>query len=215
MHFSFNPQSAIRNPQSTAVVFLAGGKSSRMGTPKAWLEFDGRPLLRHLVERMLRHFPEAVVVAAPGQELPETPARVVYDESPGEGPVAGLVVGLREVTRPFAFVAACDVPFLNPEVALHLARAAEDADAAVPEWEGRLNPLQAVYRTSVQPLLARNLAEGRRRPADLFPLVRTVVVPEAELRAIDPEGLTFLNMNAPEDYARARELWESRPDYLK
>ncbi|HTE19166.1 MAG TPA: molybdenum cofactor guanylyltransferase, partial [Armatimonadota bacterium] len=103
-----------------AAVFLAGGKSSRMGAPKAWLLFEGRPLLAHLVERMLAVCPEVVVVAAPGQELPETAARVVRDESPGEGPVAGLVVGLREVTRPLAFVTSCDVPFLDPALAAYL-----------------------------------------------------------------------------------------------
>lgn len=193
-----------------AVLFVAGGRSSRMGTPKAWLEFEGRPLLSHLVERMLRVFPEAVVVAAPGQELPATPARVVYDENPGEGPVAGLVVGLREVTRPLAFVTSCDVPFLNPDVALYLANVAACYDVAVPEWEGRLNPLQAVYRASVQTLLAQQLAEGRRRPVDLFDRVRTVVVKEEELRAVDPEGLTFLNMNTPGEYERARALWTQR-----
>jgi molybdopterin-guanine dinucleotide biosynthesis protein A len=190
-----------------SVVFLSGGKSSRMGRPKAWLEFDGRPLLAHLVERMLRVFPEAVVVAAPGQELPETAARVVFDESPGEGPVAGMVVGLKAVMQPFAFVTSCDVPFLDPNVARYLLGIARAGDVAVPEWEGRLNPLQAVYRTSVQPLLAAQLAEGRRRPVDLYDRVRTTIAREAELRALDPEGRTFLNMNTPEEYERAKALW--------
>jgi molybdopterin-guanine dinucleotide biosynthesis protein A len=191
-----------------AILFLAGGKSSRMGTPKAWLEFDGRPLLSHLVERMLGVFPEAVVVTAPGQAVPETHARIVYDENPGEGPVAGLVVGLREVTRPLAFVSSCDTPFLSPDLACYLANVAACYDVAVPEWEGRLHPLHAVYRAAVQPLLQQQLAEGRRRPVDLFDRVRTMVVREPELRTLDPEGRSFLNMNTPGDYERARELWD-------
>src|SRR4051794_12382999 len=101
-------------------VFVAGGQSSRMGAPKAWLEFAGRPLLEHLAERMLAVFPEAVVVTAPGQDVPRTAARVVYDERPGEGPVAGIVVGLREASRTLAFVSSCDVPFLSPAVARRL-----------------------------------------------------------------------------------------------
>lgn len=190
-----------------SAVFLAGGQSSRMGSPKAWLEFAGRPLLAHLVERMSALFADAVVVAAPGQELPPTSARVVRDERPGEGPVAGLVVGLREVSTPLAFVASCDVPFLDPAIARLLVETARTCDAAVPEWEGRLQPLQAVYRTSVQPLLVQQLEEGRRRPVDLFDRVRTVIIPETTLRAIDPEGRSFLNMNTPEDYERAKERW--------
>ncbi|MFN3651409.1 MAG: molybdenum cofactor guanylyltransferase [Armatimonadota bacterium] len=194
--------------QDCSVIFLAGGRSSRMGTPKAWLELEGRPLLAHLVERMLGTFPEVVVVAAPGQELPPTPARVVYDEQPGEGPVAGLVVGLREVTRPLAFAASCDVPFLSPGLAAHLAGLAGDEyDVVVPEWQGRIHPLHAVYRASVQPLLAEQLAAGMRRPVALYERVRTRTVREDELRARDPEGLSFLNMNTPEEYERAKERW--------
>jgi len=193
--------------EDCAVVFLAGGQSSRMGSPKAWLEFEGRPLLQHLVERMLRHFPEAVVVGAPGQELPETPATVVRDDVPGEGPVRGMAAGLRAVTRPLAFITSCDAPFLDPGVARYLANVCACYDVAVPEWEGRLNPLHAVYRSTVQPLLERNLAEGRRRPVHLFEQVRTCTVPEAELQALDPEGRTFMNVNSPEDYARAARLW--------
>lgn len=196
------------SPESEcAVVFLAGGKSSRMGTPKAWLEFDGRPLLAHLVERMLAVFPEAVIVSAPGQDLPPTPASVVHDERPGEGPVAGLAVGLRAVTRPWAFAASCDVPFLNPALASYLLSLSAEYDVVVPEWKGRLNPLQAVYRTSVQPLLEQQLTEGRRRPVDLYERVRTRVVGEAELQRVDPRGLSFLNMNTPEDYSHALQQW--------
>lgn len=189
------------------VVLLAGGESRRMGTPKAWLEFGGRPLLVHLVERLRPRFPEVVVVAAPGQELPPVPARIVYDEQPGEGPVAGLVVGLREVGRPLAFACSCDVPFLHPGLPDLLASLAGDSEVVVPEWEGRLHPLQAVYRTSVQPLLEEQLAAGRRRLMDLFDRVRTRAVGEAELRALDPEGYSFLNMNDPGDYAEALRLW--------
>lgn len=190
-----------------AVIFLAGGQSRRMGRPKAWLEFGGRPLLSLLVTRMGAAFPEVVVVSAPGQELPETPAPVVFDEAPGEGPVAGMVVGLRAVTRPLAFVSSCDTPFLSPRLAGHLAELAEGYDVVVPEWEGRLHPLHAVYRTSVQPLLAAQLAEGRRRPLDLYDRVRTRVVTEPELREVDPEGRSFLNMNTPEEFERAVALW--------
>jgi molybdopterin-guanine dinucleotide biosynthesis protein A len=189
------------------VLFLAGGRSSRMGTPKAELLFEGRPLLAHLVDRMLLHFPEVVVVAAPDQPLPDTPARVVHDERPGEGPVAGLAAGLKAIGQPLTFASSCDVPFLSADLAGFLVAQADGVDVVVPEWEGRLHPLQAVYRTRVQPLLEQQLAEGRRRPIDLFERVPTRVVSEAELRGFDPEGRCFLNMNTPADYERALELW--------
>jgi len=185
------------------VVILAGGRSSRMGRPKAWLDFGGVPLLQRIVQRLEGSFPEVVVVAAPGQELPPVAATVVRDEQPGEGPVGGLVVGLRELGCEVALVLTCDVPFVSAVVAKYLEAAIEGFDVAVPEWEGRLNPLQAAYRTTCQPVLAELFAAGRRRPVDLFDRVPTRIVREEEIRSLDPEGRTFLNMNSPEDYEAA------------
>jgi molybdopterin-guanine dinucleotide biosynthesis protein A len=197
----------FRVQPACSVIFLVGGQSSRMGTPKSWLKFEGRPLLCHLVERMRAVFPEVLLVSAPEQSLPDTGARVIYDEHPGEGPLAGLVVGLRAISQPLAFVSSCDAPFLDPRVAYALAECAGDFDAVVPEWEGRLHPLHAVYRASVQPVAAEQLAKGRRRMTELLDRVRMRVVTGAELRGLDPQGLSFHNMNTPEEYQRALELW--------
>ena len=195
------------------VVILAGGKSSRMGQPKAWLDFGGVPLLQRIIDRLEPSFSHFLVVAALGQELPPIassghPTRVVYDEQPGEGPMGGLVVGLREIPacRSMALVLTCDVPFVNPAVTEYLVEALDGYEVAVPEWQGRLNPLQAAYRRTCQPILAELFAAGRRRPVDLFDRVRTRTVTEDEIRFLDPDGLTFFNMNSPEDYETALEI---------
>lgn len=195
------------NSNECGVVFLAGGQSSRMGVCKAELEFGGRPLLAHLVERMLARFPRAVVVAAPGQTLPPTAARRVDDDRPGEGPLAGMEVGLREICLPLACVVSCDLPFLNPAVAQHLLTLCDGYDAVVPEWEGRLQPLQAIYRTGIGPVLTGQLEAGRRRVTELLSQVRTRIVSAEELRPIDPDGWSFLNMNVPRDYQYALDRW--------
>lgn len=201
-------------PRAAAII-LAGGRSSRMGAPKAGLLFEGVPLLRHLVRRLASEFPEIVVVHAAGQDLPITTTdgvTLAEDAVPEQGPVAGLCAGLAAVKAPLVFVASCDVPFLNPAVGVFMVGLAEGYDVVVPEWEGRLNPIQAVYRTRVLPLLAEQLAEGRRRPVDLFDRVAVRRVTEAEIRSVDPRGLTFLNMNTPAEYEQAVALWnEERP----
>jgi len=179
-----------------------------MGRPKAWLEFGGVPLLQRIIRRLEPGFSHFVVVAAPGQDLPPTGATVVYDEQPGEGPVGGLVVGLRALppVGTVALVLSCDVPFVNLAVAEYLVECLDGYDVAVPEWNGRLNPLQAAYRTTCQPILSELFAAGRRRPVDLYDRVPTRIVREEEIRALDPEGLTFFNMNAPDDYEKALDL---------
>ena len=100
-------------PDATAVV-LAGGKSSRMGRPKSLLLFDGEPLIVHIVRALKRMFAETVVVAAPGQELPDLPVTLVRDEVAYQGPVGGIYYGLKAANGKFCFVTSCDVAFLNP-----------------------------------------------------------------------------------------------------
>jgi molybdopterin-guanine dinucleotide biosynthesis protein A len=195
--------------EECAGVILAGGRSSRMGTPKAWLEFAGEPMLQRIARRLRVGLPELVVVRAPGQELPAVEAYFVEDRVEGQGPVAGLAAGLAAVTRVFAFVVSCDVPFVDLEVARGLLAGADDFDVVVPQWEGRLHPLQAVYRAALAPLLAQQLADGRRRPVDLYERVRTRIVTDDALRAWDPTGRTFVNMNTPEEYRAAVAMEEA------
>jgi len=201
-----NPTSNPPTGDATAVV-LAGGKSSRMGKPKSLLLFDGEPLIVHIVRALKRMFTETVIVAAPEQELPDLPATLVRDEVPHQGPVGGIYYGLKAASGKFSFVTSCDVPFLNPALIAHLTSQISNHDVVVPHWENRFQPLHAAYRTSVLPLLKEQLDRGELRPVYLFDKVRTCKVGEDEIRRFDPEGLSFLNMNTPEDYQRALQRW--------
>lgn len=191
---------------ATAIV-LAGGKSSRMGRPKALLLFDDEPLIAHIVRALRRIFAETVVVAAPGQELPSLPVTLARDEVAFRGPVGGICYGLRAAAGKFSFVTSCDVAFLNPALISHLVSQISNYDVVVPYWEERFQPLHAVYRRSVLPLLEGQLERGELRPVYLFDKVRTCKIGEDEIRRFDPEGLSFLNMNTPDDYERALQRW--------
>lgn len=193
---------------ATAVI-LTGGKSSRMGRPKALLLFDGEPLVVHLVRRLKSLFPEIVVVAAAEQELPPLPVTLVRDEVAYQGPVGGICYGLMAANREIAFVTSCDVPFLNHSLISYLLSQASGHDVVVPYWQGRFQPLHAVYRKSVVPHLQGQLERGELRPIFLFEKVRTCRVNEDEMRRFDPEGLSFVNMNTPGDYEAALRRWEA------
>src|SRR5258706_12156071 len=106
-------------PKSPAII-LPGGKSSRMGRPKALLPFDGEPLIAHVLRNLKRLFAEAVVVAAPGQELPTLPAVLVRDEVAYQGPVSGIYHGLNASTQEICFVTSCEAPFLNHDLIVYL-----------------------------------------------------------------------------------------------
>ena len=193
-----------------AAVILVGGKSSRMGRAKALLPFDNEPLIAHVVRRFKSWFPEIIVVAAPDQELPELSAVLVRDEIAYQGPVSGIYHGLKAATKDVCFVTSCDAPFLNFELIDHLLEQISDYDVVVPFWQERFQPLHAIYRTSVVPLFKEQLERGELRPIFLYDKVRTRKIQEAEIRRLDPEGLSFLNMNSPADYDAALQLWRER-----
>ena len=194
---------------ATAVI-LAGGKSSRMGQPKALLPFHGEPLIAHLVRHLQKVFSETVIVAAPEQELPTLPAMLVRDEVAYQGPVSGIYHGLKASTKEVCFVTSCDAPFLNLSLITSLLSQISDYDVVVPYWQERFQPLHAMYRRSVAPLLRDQLDRGDLRPISLYPKVRTREIHQDEIRRLDPEGLSFLNMNSPEDYQAALEIWNKR-----
>ena len=103
----------------SAGVVLAGGRSSRMGTPKAALEWHGSTLLRRTVGIVARATSgPVVVVRAIGQDLPELPegALVADDPREGKGPVQGIAAGLAALSgrADVAFVSSTDMPFLHP-----------------------------------------------------------------------------------------------------
>ena len=200
----------------TAGIVLAGGRSSRMGTPKAALEWHGSTLLRRTVGILARATDgPVVVVRAPGQDLPPLPARteVVDDPREGLGPVQGLAAGLAAIAgrAEVAFVGSTDMPFLHPAFVRRVLRAAQQgADVGLPVARGYPQPLAASYRTALAPLAAKLVAEERLRPAFLFGECVVDRLGEAALRAdpvlaaLDPGLDSVVNVNEPADYQAAR-----------
>lgn len=193
-----------------SAIILTGGKSSRMGSPKALLPFGNEPLITHIVRILEHKFNQIVVVAAPDQDLPALPVKLVRDEIAYQGPVGGIYYGLKQANGSAAFVTSCDAAFLSLPLISWLTTQIGNHDVVVPYWQERFQPLHAVYRRSVLPLLKEQLEHGELRPILLYDKVRTYKVSEDEIRRFDPEGLSFFNMNAPEDYAQAVKRWEQR-----
>jgi molybdopterin-guanine dinucleotide biosynthesis protein A len=191
----------------TGGIVLAGGKSSRMGTPKALLPFGGETMLQRVVRILSDLVSPIVVVAAGGQELPALPASVILtqDEREGRGPLEGLRAGLKalpaDVER--AYVTSCDVPLLVPAFVTRLIELSQGHDIAVMEIDGFTHPLSAVYRRDTLPHVESLLAADRLRPVFLFDAVRTRRVQPAEMTGVDPDLRTLRNLNTPDDYRAA------------
>jgi len=214
------PESQIQNPKSKiapiAGLVLCGGKSSRMGLPKATLPFGPELMLQRVVRLLSQVVSPIVVVAAPRQELPPLPAGVMVakDEREGRGPLEGLLAGLTAVAPlvEAAYATSCDVPLLVPGFVELMIERLGDAEIAVPVEGEFAHPLAAVYRTSVLPQIQELLAADRLRPAFLFDRVNTCRVPVEELKTVDPQLSTLQNLNRPEDYLAALAAAGFQPD---
>ena len=181
----------------TAAVVLAGGRSSRMGTPKATLEWHGSTLLRHVTGVVGRAVDgPVIVVRAAGQPLPVLEPEVLILEDPQEGlgPMMGLAVGLAAAARytETAFVCSTDLPFLHSAFVTAVLDGFESTpsrssagatptavgadateievppDVVLPHVGGYRQPMAAGYRTGLAPQIQRLVQAGRTRPAQLF-----------------------------------------------
>jgi molybdopterin-guanine dinucleotide biosynthesis protein A len=203
---------------TSAVILLAGGLASRLGSDKALYSVAGKPLIRHITDRISGLSDEFWVVVARNASTGEyskvlpSSTRIINDIPGGKSPLIGIVTGLRAASSQYAIVLSCDIPFVNRRVIQLLLRRASGAEAAIPRSKaGHLEPLQAVYlRDSMLREAEKALAEKRLSPiAAISRLTRVIYVSiEDEIRTIDPELRTFFNMNTREDVERAEVIFK-------
>jgi molybdopterin-guanine dinucleotide biosynthesis protein A len=195
---------------TAAGIVLCGGKSTRMGSPKALLPFGPETMLQRVVRLLGSVVTPIVVVAARDQALPMLPgyARITRDEREERGPLEGLRAGLKALPASVeaAYVTSCDVPLLVPAFVRLMVDLLGGHDIAVMEIDGFPHPLSAVYRRALLPHVEALLASDRLRPAFLFDAVRTRRVAPAEAASVDPDLLTLRNLNTRDDYRDALAL---------
>jgi molybdopterin-guanine dinucleotide biosynthesis protein A len=184
-------------------VLLCGGKSTRMGRSKALLPFRGRTMVEQVLATLHQVVGPVVVVAAVGQELPLLDRVLLQrDERPERGPLEAIRVGLESLpaTCHAAYVTSCDVPLLRPEFIHYVIDQLADYDAVVP-FEGKFaHPLAAVYRTSVVPIIDELIEADQWRPRFLIDRINSCHIDVEQLRAVDPDLESLMNINHPEDY---------------
>jgi molybdopterin-guanine dinucleotide biosynthesis protein A len=179
-----------------------------MGRPKAWLPFGDESMLERIVRLLSTVARPIVVVAAPGQDVPELKRDVtlVRDPVSGRGPLQGLAAGMAALddSVELVYASATDVPFLEPRWVGRLAEFSDGVDLVIPFVEGYHHPLAAIYRRrTVLPAIESLLRENRLRPYFLIESVVARIVSEDEMRVVDPELRTLRNLNSPDDYERA------------
>jgi molybdopterin-guanine dinucleotide biosynthesis protein A len=187
----------------TAII-LAGGDSQRMGRDKASLLLGEQTLLQRVIAKMQLVFPQVVVSVR--QLRPEIDLPQVCDEQPsagteaGAGPLAGLAAGLGHVTTPWAFVVACDMPFVEPAMVELLAKFRSEYQAVVPVVQGHTQPLAAFYAGTCLGTIRAHLKDGGKNSLRaVLEQLQVRYVDEAELLKADPALHSFFDLDTPQD----------------
>ncbi|MBI1313386.1 NTP transferase domain-containing protein [bacterium] len=195
-------------------VILCGGHSRRMGQPKALLPFGDELMLQRVCRILGEIVPQLFVVAAQHQELPELSPTVtiVRDEYDSLGPLAGIATGLgaARATCDSVFVTACDVPLLKPAFVERMFGLLADHDAAIPTDGEHVHVLSGIYRPELEDVARKLLNRDQRRPLFLVRASSSLLVPETDLRDVDPALHSLQNTNTPDEYQAALQLAEFR-----
>ena len=187
---------------------LAGGKSMRMGTDKAFVTLDGRTLLGHALELARSVTPDVRIVGDPAKFARFAP--VIEDVFPECGPLAGIHAALRSSQTDLNLILAVDVPFVSTEFLQYLisrARSTAAATVTVVRASGGRQPVCAVYRRDFADAAEEALAAGRYKIDPLFATQRTLVIDEDEMKSAGFSPNMFRNLNTPEELDEAiREI---------
>ena len=184
-----------------------------MGQDKRWLTLDGQTLFQRALDALQSLFAEVLIVLA--EPLPEPAVKgalVITDLIPNCATLGGLYTGLHHAGSPRVFAVGCDMPFLNPDVIIRLATLDSQADVVMARLATGLQPMHAVYSKACLPHLERMAKAQQLKVQDLtqVPGLKVRLVEESTLKDVDPQLLSFFNINTPPDLEFARKLLASR-----
>lgn len=202
---------ALMNFLPASAIILAGGKSRRMGSDKRLLELHGTTMLDRAISFCEKLFSEIIIVTAGPEDSIKSSHKVLYDIIPNSAALGGIYTGLSASRAAYAFVLACDMPWLHEELVRFLVQrpgesSKSDYDIVVPKTSYGFQPTHALYSKRCLPVLKEMLFEKDLEIKKLFNRKDIFVrpVPSGEIELFDRSERAFININTPEDFKRAQ-----------
>jgi molybdopterin-guanine dinucleotide biosynthesis protein A len=198
-----------------AAIILSGGKSSRMGTNKALLKINEKTNIERISDRLKPLFDDIILVTNDLEQYEFLGLKIVSDQFPGMGPLAGVHAGLNASEYETNVIVACDMPFVSGELAQALVDKSSDYDAVIPVINGKQQPLFAVFQKRAAIEVEQCIKQERLRMKHLLDRLNVLYVTEKDLEinsSLDLERV-FFNMNHPNEYEEAlkwAEDWQER-----
>jgi molybdopterin-guanine dinucleotide biosynthesis protein A len=180
-------------------IILSGGKSTRMGENKAFIEIEGIPIIHRIHTLFEKLFKEIIIVTDQKGRFSNINAKVYSDLFPNKGVLGGIYTGLFFSNFQYAFCVACDMPFLKESVIKFLMKEIEGYEVVVPKTKDGLQPLHAIYSKNCLEPIKKIIEQDKYKVIDLYPMVRVKIVKENEFSYLDPTNESFINVNTPEE----------------
>lgn len=208
---TLDPRTLSNSEAKVSAAILDGGQARRLsGVDKAWIDIGGTSIIERQLAVVRQRCEPIAMAAGDRGEVRDLRVTSLTDRVGGLGPLDGIAAALAWSPSPWVLVLACDMPFVKIEV-LDLLLRSRDAisDIVVPIANGAPQPLFALYRTRLLPLLDERLAAGKLRARDLF--IETLndhavtQIPESKIREVDPKLASFKNLNRPEDILTSKD----------
>lgn len=191
-------------------IVLAGGKGIRLGQNKILETIGKRTLLERVISKISQLCREIIVVTSTEQTVPQSISspslKIVPDISPGKGPLVGIYTGLKASNYWYNLVVACDMPFLNQALLRYMIQLSTNYGMVVPRLDNLVEPLHAVYSKDCLAAIEDMIKLNELSVNKLMGLVRVRYVEADEIDWLDPQHLSFFNINTKADLEKARKL---------
>ncbi len=188
-------------PLDLTALILCGGRSKRMGRPKAFLPFGGTTMINHILTNVKDMFAETFLVSNEPESFEDFDVDVVKDILPYRGPLGGILSGLLVSQHSHAFVIACDMPLITPKMIRELCQRRFEHDVVVASHDEGIEPLLGVYSKNCIKSLEETLFNGDLALKDFLSGLNSVTY---DLEEETKEGSLppYFNVNTPQDYSR-------------
>jgi len=191
------------------IALIAGGKSSRMGTDKSFVELAGTPLIEHLMVRV-DGLANTILITNRPDDYVHLGLPMFSDVIPEKGSLGGIYSAIHHSQSEWTLALACDMPFVSAELLRYMVGLRDESlDVIVPRVDKYPQGLHALYRrTCLEPIRARIDAD-RLKVIGFYGDVRVRYLDEAEYEKFDSAKQSFFNVNTPQDLEEARQQYES------
>lgn len=194
--------------QEVDAYILAGGKSERMKTNKALLNWRGSTVLEELHKNLKYVFSHVYVVIKSFCLLNSNQFDLVFDEHSDYCPLVGVLAAIKHTDKFYVFIKACDNPLFSKELVERMYEIAKKYDIVVPKTADGYHPLFGFYSKKCLNVIDNMIKAGDYRIINLYEKMNTYFIDDDFVSRFDKEGISLKNLNTPHDFTEFKKRFE-------